>query len=105
MATLQGGDMADSLTNPKLPGTLDTDSDMTCQSYVRVYPTCCDQMRAAIRTRHYSIRTELAYVPWVKRFVLFHDKRHPRETGRRKTEQKGTSLAALIQQCPTTGLN
>ncbi len=30
----------------------------------------------AIRVRHYSIRTEKAYIDWIKRFILFHDKRH-----------------------------
>lgn len=40
-----------------------------------------DQVRAEIRTRHYSIRTEEAYVRWVKEFILFHDKRHPTEMG------------------------
>jgi integron integrase len=38
-----------------------------------------DQMRRTIRTRHYSIRTEHAYVGWVKRFIIFHKKRHPRD--------------------------
>jgi integrase len=36
-------------------------------------------MRRTIRTRHYSIRTEHAYVDWVKRFIIFHKKRHPRD--------------------------
>ena len=38
-----------------------------------------DHMRHTIRTRHYSIRTEHAYVGWVKRFIIFHKKRHPRD--------------------------
>src|SRR5512134_3884775 len=38
-------------------------------------------VREAIRVRHYSIRTEEAYVHWVKRFVLFHGKRHPAQMG------------------------
>lgn len=36
-------------------------------------------MRDALRTRHYSRRTEAAYVGWVRRFVAFHGLRHPRE--------------------------
>src|SRR5215831_2570557 len=40
-----------------------------------------DQVRHAIRYRHYSYRTEQAYVAWVRRFVLFHGKRHPGELG------------------------
>jgi integron integrase len=44
-------------------------------------PKLLDQVRAAIRVRHYSIRTEEAYVRWVRRFVLFHGTRHPAEMG------------------------
>ena len=44
-------------------------------------PKLLDQVREAIRTRHYSIRTEQAYVQWITRFILFHDKRHPAEMG------------------------
>jgi hypothetical protein len=41
-----------------------------------------DQVRAAIRLRHYSRRTEKAYTGWIRRFVLFHGKRHPAEMGK-----------------------
>jgi integron integrase len=40
-----------------------------------------DQMRDIIRVKHYSIRTEEAYVGWARRYILFHDKCHPREMG------------------------
>jgi len=40
-----------------------------------------DQVREVIRVKHYSIRTEEAYVQWIKRFIFFHGKRHPREMG------------------------
>jgi integron integrase len=40
-----------------------------------------DQLRDALRTRHYSLRTEEAYVRWARRFILFHGKRHPKEMG------------------------
>ncbi len=40
-----------------------------------------DQIRDLIRVKHYSIRTEEAYVSWARRYILFHDKRHPREMG------------------------
>ena len=40
-----------------------------------------DRVRGAIRVKHYSIRTEEAYVSWIKRYILFHDKRHPKEMG------------------------
>lgn len=47
----------------------------------RAAPKLLDQLRAAIRLRHYSPRTEEAYVSWVRRFILFHGRRHPRELG------------------------
>jgi integrase len=40
-----------------------------------------DQVRDVIRIRHYSIRTEQAYLQWIRRYILFHGKRHPRELG------------------------
>ncbi len=36
-----------------------------------------DQVRAAIRTRHYSIRTEEAYIRWIREYIIFYGKRHP----------------------------
>ena len=44
-------------------------------------PKLLDQLRSAIRARHYSIRTEEAYVQWIKRYILFHNKRHPKDMG------------------------
>jgi hypothetical protein len=44
-------------------------------------PRLLDQVREVIRIRHYSIRTEQAYVQWIPRFILLHGKRHPREMG------------------------
>ena len=44
-------------------------------------PKLLDRMRAEIRLRHYSIRTEAAYVDWARRFILFHGKRHPKDMG------------------------
>lgn len=44
-------------------------------------PRLLDQLRDRIRLKHYSLRTEQAYAHWVRRFVLFHGKRHPRELG------------------------
>ena len=40
-----------------------------------------DRLREAIRLRHYSYRTEQAYVDWSRRYILFHGKRHPQELG------------------------
>lgn len=44
-------------------------------------PKLLDQVRLHIRTRHYSIRTEEAYISWIKDFILFHKKRHPNQMG------------------------
>jgi hypothetical protein len=44
-------------------------------------PRLLDRVRMALRTRHYSHKTEKAYVGWIRRFILFHGKRHPREMG------------------------
>jgi integron integrase len=52
-----------------------------------------DLVRAALRTRHYSIRTEEAYVGWIRRFVVFHGKRHPNEMGEAEINAFLSSLA------------
>jgi integrase-like protein len=44
-------------------------------------PKLLEQVGEAIRTRHYSLRAEEAYVGWIKRFIFFHGKRHPLEMG------------------------
>ena len=56
-------------------------------------PKLLDMVRAAIRTRHYSRRTEEAYVSWIKRFIFFHGKRHPAEMGEREINAFLTHLA------------
>ncbi len=40
-------------------------------------PKLLDQIRGILRREHYAIRTENAYVNWIKRFIIFHNKRHP----------------------------
>jgi integron integrase len=52
-----------------------------------------DQLRAQVRTRHYSIRTEQVYVDWVKRYIYHHGRRHPRELGAREVEAFLSHLA------------
>src|SRR5947209_5794290 len=44
-------------------------------------PRLLDRVRAALRARHYSWRTEEAYVAWIRRYIFFHDKRHPADRG------------------------
>ena len=53
-----------------------------------------DQLRDAVRLKHYSLRTEKTYVEWARRYILFHDKRHPREMGVPEIEAFLTHLAA-----------
>ena len=52
-----------------------------------------DQMRDVLHTQHYAIRTEDAYVDWARRFILFHQKRHPAAMGRAEIEAFLTHLA------------
>jgi hypothetical protein len=52
-----------------------------------------DQLRNRLRVKHDSIRTEQAYVDWVRRFILFHGTRHPRELGPAEVEAFLTDLA------------
>jgi integron integrase len=40
-----------------------------------------DQVREALRTKHYAYRTEQTYVDWIKRYIIFHKKRHPKDMG------------------------
>ena len=44
-------------------------------------PKLLDRMRAEIRVRHYSIRTEETYLDWARRFILYHNKQHPKDLG------------------------
>ncbi len=56
-------------------------------------PKLLDQVRDRIRVKHYSIRTETQYVQWVKRFILFHDKKHPKDMSAPEVEAFLTHLA------------
>jgi len=52
-----------------------------------------DQVRETIQLKHYSPRTEETYIFWIKRYILFHHKRHPREMGAAEIESFLTHLA------------
>jgi hypothetical protein len=52
-----------------------------------------DQVSDALRTRHYSYRTEQTYIDWIKRYILFHNKRHPNEMGENEIRAFITHLA------------
>ncbi len=56
-------------------------------------PKLLVQVRDAIRTKHYSLRTERAYLAWIRRFILFHNKRHPRDLGSKHVTEFLTFLA------------
>lgn len=53
-----------------------------------------DQVREALRVKHYAIRTEQAYVDWIKRFIRYHGGRHPRDLG-------GAEVAAFLTYLAT----
>lgn len=56
-------------------------------------PKLLTQVRDRLRVKHYSLRTETAYLQWIKRFILFHEMRHPRDMGKVELEAFLTSLA------------
>ena len=56
-------------------------------------PKLLDQVRETIRRKHYSLRTEAAYIDWIKRYIFFHHKRHPIEMGAPEMEQFLNHLA------------
>jgi integron integrase len=58
-----------------------------------VKPRLLDQVRTAIRVRHYSYRTEQQYVHWVRRFIVYHRMRHPEQMGGREVEAFLSHLA------------
>ena len=59
-----------------------------------------DRMRDMLRVKHYAIRTETAYIDWVRRFILFHDKRHPATLGAAEITAFLTHLAVDGQVMP-----
>jgi integron integrase len=65
-------------------------------------PRLLDKLRERIRYCHYSLRTEQAYVFWVRRFVRFHQVRHPREMGRAEVESFLVDLATRQHVAPST---
>ena len=56
-------------------------------------PRLLDRVRGAIRVRHYSLRKEQSYIQWIKRFIFYHNKRHPDEMGKKEIEAFLTHLA------------
>ena len=56
-------------------------------------PRLLDEVRNVLRVTHYSIRTEEAYVQWIKRFIYFHNKKHPADMGEAEISAFLTHLA------------
>jgi hypothetical protein len=65
-------------------------------------PRLLDRMRRAVRVRHDSLRTEEAYVAWIRRFILFHNKRHPSSMGAEEINAYLTHLAVEGQVSAST---
>ena len=65
-------------------------------------PKLLERMRIHLRTRHYSIRTEEAYIDWARRFIVFHGKRHPQEMGAAEVEAFLSHLAVDRQVSAST---
>jgi integron integrase len=61
-----------------------------------------DQVRETIRRKHYSLRTEATYIDWIKRYIFFHQKRHPAEMGAPEMEQFLNYLAVKRQVAAST---
>lgn len=61
-----------------------------------------DIMKDKIRFKHYSIKTEQSYIGWSKRYILYHNKRHPKDMGKVEIEQFLTYLATKQNVSPTT---
>lgn len=61
-----------------------------------------DQVRDAIRLKHYSYSTEKTYIHWIRRFILFHNKRHPAEMSTPEVTQFLTHLAVTEHVTATT---
>lgn len=65
-------------------------------------PKLLDQVRDIIRRKHYSTRTEQAYIGWIKRFIIYHGKRHPREMSEEEVANFLTHLARDLNVAAST---
>src|ERR671924_272663 len=73
-----------------------------CASARQNKPKLLDQVRDVIRRKHFSIRTEQAYVDWIRRFILFHNKRHPAEMAEQELTEFLTHLARDLNVAAST---
>jgi len=77
-------------------------SDRVVRTPVAGKPKLLDQMRDIIRRKHYSIRTEQAYIDWIKRFIIYHGKRHPGEMAEEEVAEFLTHLARDLNVAAST---
>lgn len=59
-------------------------------------PRLLDQVRQIIRVKHYSLRTEESYINWIKRFIFFHNKKHPIEMGEKEKSFRQFTRYSLV---------
>jgi site-specific recombinase XerD len=64
-------------------------------------PRLLDEVRAAARAAHHTTRAEEAFVQWIRRFILFHDKRHPAQMAEAEAAQFLTHLAVQEHVSPS----
>ncbi len=67
-------------------------TDINNKLYIKK-PKLLDQVRLILRTKYYSLRTEESYISWIKRFIKFHNKKHPRDMGKKEINKFITHLA------------
>lgn len=79
-------------------------SDTSTTDYVTpiVAPKLLEQVRQRLRVKHYSLRTERSYIAWIRNFILFHNKRHPRDMAAAEIEAFLTYLAVDRSVSPST---
>jgi Phage integrase, N-terminal SAM-like domain len=94
MLQLQMAQTRTSLIHTPVPGDVPSIEPSTSVAHP---PRLLDRVRAAVRARHYSRRTEKAYVGWIRRFIVFHGRRHPCEMRAPEITQYLSSLATAGQ--------
>ena len=90
------------MENFKVRNPVDYGTKSPLPSSTAPKPKLLDQVREAIRMRHYSPKTEESYVHWIKRFIFFHNKRHPAEMGEREIAQFLSNLASELHVSAST---
>jgi len=65
-------------------------------------PELLDQVRDVLRMKHYSIRTEQAYVNWIKRYIFFHNKQHPEDMRKAEIRAFISELASKKSMAAST---